>query len=314
MTRILAILAILTPTLVGAEEQDTATAAGGGEPGWKISIQASAMTALNTYSDSWEGGEAGSINWTLNFDGSAEKQLSDRLHIANTAKLAFGETHTQDKETDRWLAPAKTTDQIDLESVFKLTFGWFVDPYVGARLESRFWDVPEDTLPSGSMEEDRYLNPLLLTESFGATRDFIDNDPTKLQMRLGGAARQDIERLTDTTIVANDAGLELITSFKTATREDWITFTSLLKVFTALASTKEDETRGTPREDEWRYPDVDWENTLTINITTYIMAGITHQLLYDKEVHYISEQGKDRGAKPRWKLTASIGVTFAHKR
>jgi hypothetical protein len=290
-----------------------------GKPGWKLGIQTSATTALNAYSDSWEGGEAGSVNWTLTFDGSAEKQLGERVHNANSAKLSFGETHVQDKDTEKWLAPTKATDEIDLGSVLKLTLGAFVDPYVSLRLESSFWDVPEDTMADGSMEGDRYLNPVLITESFGAARTLVDKDPTVLQMRLGGAGRHEIERvphpvdILDTTVVTNDFGLEYIAEFKTANKASSVNLSSKLRVFEALWSSTKSETDTTKYKDEWRYPDIDWENTLNINVTKYIMAGFTHQLLYDKEVHYFDTKGREHDARVRWRLTATIGVTLAYK-
>ncbi|MBD3314747.1 MAG: DUF3078 domain-containing protein [Chitinivibrionales bacterium] len=294
MTMRALLLPILVPLALCAE--NTADDAKSSD-GWDISVQANVMTGLNAYSDNWEGGEAGSINWTLKFDGSAKRQLTPALHSANTIRLAFGETHIQDKDTDKWLAPTKSTDEIDLESILSLTRGWFVDPYLGVRFESQFWDPPAD-----STETDQYFNPILLTESFGATKDLIDADPTKLQMRIGGACRQSIERMIDTTTVTNDVGVEFITTFETTTRKDWITFASRLKVFQALVSSETDDIED---HNEWRYPDIDWENTLSINVTKYIMAGFTHQVLYDKQIE--SEGG------PRWRLTASLGITLAHR-
>ena len=106
---------------------------------WKLSVDANLTLTQNTYSDNWVGGESGALSWTFNSNSLAEKQLSERIYNKNTMKLFFGQTHNQERETHVWRKPVKATDLIDLESVFRFTFGGFVEPFAAGRLESQLF-------------------------------------------------------------------------------------------------------------------------------------------------------------------------------
>lgn len=43
---------------------------------WKIDANTNVSTALDSYSDNWVGGEAGTFTWATQFLGAAERQLS----------------------------------------------------------------------------------------------------------------------------------------------------------------------------------------------------------------------------------------------
>lgn len=108
---------------------------------WATTIEASLMTTQNAYSDSWSGGEMGSVSWAANLAASAQRQHSAKVNHRNTAKLAFGQTLSQEEGTKRWRVPSKSTDLIDLESMLRLTLGLAVDPFASLRLESQFRDA-----------------------------------------------------------------------------------------------------------------------------------------------------------------------------
>jgi hypothetical protein len=258
----------------------------------------------------------GTISWAVNVNGIAEKQFTPKLYNKNTLKLAFGQAWLQDKETKDWSSPQKSTDLVDFESVFRLTFGGFVDPYIAAHLVSQFADKSDKK--SGHTW---YVNPLDITESFGAAKDLVKNEPTILTTRLGAAARQLINRnhfdevtAAYATEVTNDGGFEWVTDLKTANKQNWLGFVSSLKVYEAIFSSKEKEFKDAynaaktqlemdrikERETYWRYPDVSWENILTLNVTKYVMINFYTQLLYDREL--------DRDL--RFKQTLSVGLTY----
>jgi hypothetical protein len=179
--------------------------------------------------------------------------------------------------------------------------GWYVDPFVGFRLESQVFD---DSDPS----KDRYVNPITFTESFGVARVLLKEDAREWTARLGAGFRQfmnrdvliDPEAGTRETQTTNDGGLIFDTEFKTPLAEDRITYTSKLTVFKALFYSEADALEGLPNEDDWKAPDVNWENIFTANITSLIMVNLYFQLLYDKEI--------DPGT--RIKQTLSLGLTL----
>jgi len=154
---------------------------------WALAVDANLMLTQNAYSDSWVGGEAGSISWAFNSNSLAERQLSDRFHSKSTLKLSFGQTHSQDSETKHWAKPQKATDLIELESVLRLTLGAFADPFLGGRVETQFLDASDPT-------KDRYLNPVTLTETFGVARVLIGEEGREWVARLGAGSRQYIDR------------------------------------------------------------------------------------------------------------------------
>jgi hypothetical protein len=259
------------------------------------------MLTQNAYSDNWAGDETGSISWTLNSKTVLERQLHARVNDKNTLKFSFGQTHNQDADTDRWEKPKKSTDLIDIESVFRFTYGFFVDPFASGRIESQFLDK-RDVLQA------RYVNPLKFTESLGLAKALLKDETREWTARVGAGFRQYMDRdvLVDTlgdvrqTRTANDGGLEFVNELNIPLVQDRIGLSNKLTVFQALFYSESDELEGLPSEDYWKAPDVNWENILTASITKYLMVNLYSQLLYDKEL--------DLGA--RFKQTLSLGATY----
>lgn len=267
---------------------------------WKLSADLNLTLTQNAYSDNWVGGETGSITWQFNSNTLAEKQLKPWLNNKNTLKLFFGQTHNQDKDTDKWLSPVKSTDLIDLESTFRFPVGIPVDPIFAVRAISQFIDQSDPA-------KDRWINPVDLTESIGIARVFIKEEKREWIARLGVGFSQNINRDqldpdtgTRETKTITSEGFEFVNDFKTPLAEDKILFTSKLSVFQSVFSSEEDKLKGTPNEDDWKYPDVNFENILTINLTKYLIMNFYAQILYDRE---ISKAG-------RLKQTMALGITY----
>ncbi len=291
----LAVLALAVPAL--AEEEEAALTP---DDGWSFASDVNLTLTQNAYSDNWEGGETGALSWALNSNSLGERQLTDVINSRSTLKLAFGQTHSQDRSSKRWLKPSKTTDLIDFESVLRFSYGWVVDPFASARLESRFLDTRD---PSKS----RMFNPMTLTESAGVARILIKEENREWSTRLGAAIRQHIDRdaLVDgeagrETVSTNDGGLEFVSELRTPLADGAISLTSDLTIFQALYYSESDALRGLPEADDWKAPDVNWENTFSASITDYIVVNLYLQLLYDRQI--------DDGM--RLKETLSLGFTF----
>ena len=273
--------------------------------GWKKSLIVDFTTTQTGYSDSWVGGEAGSVNWVSNLNGSAEKQLSNKFNLKSTLKLSFGQTLIQDAETKKWSKPKKSTDLIDFENVGKFTLGGFFDPYIAFRAESQFFDGRKD-------DQKLYLSPMKLTESAGIVKKLYAEKDDFVSSRFGFAFRQimkteidSIETLPmnwsyenlDTTLT--DGGIESVTDATLSLHKN-LRYNGKLTLYKALFFSKSDEVKGTPYEDDWKAVDVNWENIITAQITKIIAINLYTQLLYDKE---ISKKG-------RLKETVAIGFVF----
>jgi len=261
-----------------------------GEP-WKLSLDANLTMTLNTYSNNWAGSEKGSLSWATNWLGIAEKQMGKSFNTKNTLKLAFGQTKVQDEETDHWSAPQKSTDQIEFESVLKMTLNTWVDPFIGVRVTSQFLDGRDPGLA-------HYGNPVEVMESFGGRRDLVKKDALTWDLRLAGAARQHVDRIWD-DLNTSDGGIEMVTELNAVVRKDVVKFTSTLKLYEALMRAGSDTL-----PDWWRHPDINWENKLTISVTRYIMISYYAQLLYDREID----------ANPTFRQALALGLSYSAKR
>ena len=267
--------------------------------GWNTTVDGSFNMTQNSYSDNWEGGEAGSMIWAANLNALAKKQLSEKLHNRNALKLSFGQTHSQDAATKYWAGPAKSTDLIDFETLFRFTFGGFIDPFSAGRLESQFVDGSDPV-------NERNFNPLRFTESAGAIKMLLEEDKREWSVRAGAAFRQTMDRdeMNYTTmqkedITTQDGGLEFVSELSTPIAKDRILLTSKLLIYKALYNSESENLTGDAK-DYWKTTDVDWENIFSASITQYIMVNLYVQWKYDKEIDLAG----------RFKQTLSLGLTY----
>lgn len=269
---------------------------------WKKSLVIDITTTQTGYSDSWVGGEAGSVNWVSNLNGRAEKKLSHKFDLKSSLKLSFGQTLTQDAETKDWSKPKKSTDLIDFENVGEITLGGFVDPYIAFRLETQFYDGRKDN-------QKLFFSPLKLTESVGIIRKLYEKDKDVLTSRFGLALRQIMKTNIDSVTVIGeynevdstltDGGIESVTDavFKLG---DKLQYSGKLTLFKAFFFSKSDEVKGTAYEDDWKAVDINWENIISAQVSKIVTVNLYTQLLYDKEV----------SKKGRFKETIAVGFVF----
>ena len=265
---------------------------------WIIDVDANVTVTQNAYTESWIGSEKGAISWASKLNFVTERQFTPVFNHRNTLKLAFGQTKTQN-ENRSWGDLLKSTDLIDFETLQRFTLKG-VEPFVAVRLISQFVDGTDTG-------QNHYVNPINLFESFGIARPLVTKPEANWNARFGGAVNQIITRYTrddthehSSTKVVNSTGLELVTELKVKAREGLLDFSSLLTLYEALVSSEAEKTDGTSRENFWRYPDINWENILSVNITKYIMINLTAQLLYDRELH----------ANARIKEVLALGITY----
>lgn len=288
---------LLLPLVAGAEEGEEEERPPSDH--WKRTVTFDFTTTQAAYSDSWVGGEAGSVNWVTNLNGRAERQLKPWLDYRTILKLSFGQTHTQDEETKHWSRPRKSTDLIDWEHLGKFTFGGFVDPYAAFHLESQFYD--------GSVrEKKRYFSPLRLTESAGIAKKLYEKEDDNILSRVGLALRQvrksaiiDSTTLATEDSVTTDGGFESVTD-AVLTLSDKLLYVSKLTLYKALYFSESDKVKGTEYEDYWKAVDVNWENIITAQLSKVVAVILYTQFLYDKEVT----------KKGRVKETMALGFVF----
>ncbi len=279
----------------------TCLAWGLGAEGWKYTSDASLSLAQGFYSDNWNGTELSNITWVANSNTAAEKQLSKILHDKTTLKLAFGQTHTQKTAADGdkyWEKPDKSTDKIDLESVLKFTLNAFVDPFVAGRMQSQFIDLSQE-----SLDNTRFVNPILFTETAGIAKTIIKQEHENLNSRLGFAFRQNVDRhnwiAADEyeTLTTNDGGLDWVTEYDKLFLPSNVSYKSRLQVFQAIFNSKSDELN-----DDWKSPDLSWEHSLSTKLFSVVTASLYLQLLYEKEQDSAVQLKETLGMGVSWQL------------
>ena len=110
---------------------------------WQKDVELGVNILAEFYSKNWNGGDKGSVVWTGVLDAKLEKQFNEKTNWRNVLKLAYGQTHQQERDASGdlfWPRPDKTDDMIDFESMFRWTpeNGW--DPFVAFKFTSMFSD------------------------------------------------------------------------------------------------------------------------------------------------------------------------------
>lgn len=274
---------------------------------WQVSSNITLSLTQATYSNSWKGGEANSLTWTVNSLTVAEKQILAKVFNKNTLKLDYGLTYNQDPESDDWGSGNKSTDLVDLESTFRMTLHTFLEPILAFRGITQFDDRSERSLDTSYPTKDRSFNPLELTESIGLAHVFFKEKAREWQTRIGMASKQIIdrdrldlasgERSTNSNV---QGGFELVNDLKLPIAKDKMEWTSKLSIFQSVYSNQADDLKGTPQEDDYLYPDINFENILTAKVTRLVAVNLYVQLLYDREI--------DRAA--RFKQTLALGLSY----
>lgn len=271
---------------------------------WQYTVETAINAAQSSYSNSWVGGEVGSLNWAFNSRWAAWKLLHPKVESRNVLKLAFGQTLSQVRSTDstgktetHWQKPRKSTDLIDFESVFRFLLNSFVDPYAALRFESYFTDesVPDFRL---------YFTPMRFTESAGIMKVFSQKPSSvDLRSRLGFAFRQTISKnIVDTALkttssdAVNDGGIESVSDM-TANIQKNLSYTTKLTLFKAIFNSEEDQLP----DDDWKAIDANWEHQVTASISKYIQTFLYFQMLYDKEID------------KRFRIKETLGIGLAWK-
>jgi len=251
---------------------------------WQKNVDLRLNLLQSSVSDNWNGGGSGSVVWTGNLDAQYENQFNERHNWRNTLKLAYGQTHNQERNPDgslHWKRPDKTEDLIDFESMFRWTpqSGW--DPYVAVGLQSMFED--RNDIYGRAIN----FNPLTLRASGGISKKFVNTEKRTLLTRLGIVAIRNNRSFfleptpSDETQSASSSefGAELRVEYKVGALDERVDWESTLIVtqpfyysgkqvfedgFNSILPIPDDIASYTT------VVDVDWDNTFTANITKVI--------------------------------------------
>jgi hypothetical protein len=266
---------------------------------WGIDVVSGLNLSQSAFSNNWSGGDQGSVAWVLKTDAKAERQFNTKFNWSHLLQLAYGQTSLQETDPNdlsrkRWRSPDKTTDLVLFESVGRWTLQSFVDPYLAFRLDSQFIDNSD---PVGEL----MFNPIKLSETAGVARVLRKTEDSELITRLGFGFRQTFARsfvdLTGDDVESfstNDGGFEYQISALEPILEKRVLYQGKLLLFWPVFYSQSDALTefddialdfDPTRErvgDSWKAVDVNFQNTLTAQITKIISINLYVQLLYDK--------------------------------
>jgi hypothetical protein len=268
------------------------------EPGtWKLVGTLSLNLAQSSFSNNWMGDDQGAIAWVANGDFTAERQFT-KVNWSTQLQLQYGQTNTQETDPDNpgakvWSTPDKTTDLIQLETVGRYVTTLEVDPYLAFRWDSQFVD-------KGDPRGDIFINPNKLTETGGIAHAFIKDDKREVIGRVGFGFRQTLFRqFTDleadkARFSTYDSGFEVQATTTYPFGGDKVLYKGKMLVFFPVTYSQSNELE---RFDElaqgihptrqavasyWKAPDVNWQNTITAQLTKILAVNFYFQLIYNK--------------------------------
>lgn len=263
---------------------------------WSKSVDLSLALTQSSYNNHWTGGEAGSVNWIASANSQFTGKLSPKFTWDNTIKLAFGQSHVQNKETKHWAKPEKSADRIYLESVGRFDLGAIVNPYAAVTFESQFAD---NSVPGNA----RYVNPFTLTESAGIIKVFSDTTYLTFITRLGAALRHysnnmvvDTAAGTTKRSTSTSGGLEWVTNFSSTFAQEKMKYDTQLRTFVAFFRSGGDK----DGNNDWKAPHLAWEHTLSASVTKIVQVQLFVEMLYDKDISHAF----------RIRETLSLGLTY----
>ncbi|MCG6987117.1 MAG: DUF3078 domain-containing protein [Gemmatimonadetes bacterium] len=234
--------------------------------------------------DNWSQGGESSVAWQLT--GAAEfDYLQPKYAWTNSMKLGYGRTKLGDSDF------RKSIDEIRLESVVTGGATRLVNPFVSLIALTQFstgYKYQDSTRTATSA----FFDPAYFTESLG-----LAYQPSKVFVERVGAAVKETFTNRYNMYADNPATPKVeknkveggITSESdvNAKFQNNVLLTSKLELFSNLKG--------------WRRTDVNWQSTLTVQLSKYVNFNLDVRLLYDSTV----------SPRRQLKQSLALGLTYA---
>jgi hypothetical protein len=252
--------------------------------GWKHQVNGM-LNLSQVYYDNWSKGGTNALAYDVNLGG--ECMLDQAKYQWETkSKLVYGRTKTGD------LASRKSSDELDLESIYTYKMSVMVNPFASITGQTQFmpgYDYPSDSVRV--LKSDSF-DPTYLTETVG-----VGVTPFKgFKERLGGTMKQTFS--SEQIGIADDKE----TKDKVETFKQEYGATSITEYEAQLM----DNIKGTTRLElfanfkGWDAVDAHWINQITAKVNTLISVNFEYEMLYDLDL--------DESAQTREGL--SVGISF----
>ncbi len=229
--------------------------------GWQKELVGNLNFTQNTF-DNWKQGGENSWAWQLNING---KWVNDQKNYnwENTLKINYGKTKVGDA------ASKKSTDEINITSVYTYKMGIYVNPFISFNGRTQFTTGYKYEADS-SYAISTFMDPGYFVQTLGL--GYAPNNHIKT--RLGAAFKEtfaskysDLYSDGQTTRVEFGANSVTELNFKLAQN---ILYTGKIELFSNFKA--------------FNQIDVNWDNLLASQITKYINVTFNVKLFYDRDV------------------------------
>ena len=288
-------LLILISNSVQAQSPDSV------DTGWQMKSRMGLQLQQSNYSRSWAGDEVGTISWAWSWNSEAGKQIAPWANFLNTLVTQFGQTHQQNADRSGWEKPRKSADKITYRSLLRFTTGGLLEPFIAFDLDTQFYGE----LDNLGVKKTAAFTPSIFRLSVGIARTVHESESRRVITRLGLAGKTSVERLAfDTTTLevstqrSTEAGLEWFTTGRWVTPKEKTLFESELRFFKAFATSEEHNAS----RDHWAQIDIDWQNTLSSRVNSFIEFVLFWQILYEAQVDLRGQFKQTLGAGLTWRL------------
>ncbi len=324
---LLAALTVLVIPATAPAEADPDAEFEAGNWGTQLTIGANLLQSY--YTDNWNGGDKGSIVWNATLDALARKKLGEAWDWRNTASLAFGQNHQQERRDDgslAWARPDKTDDLITAESLLRYTRSPLA-PYVSLGFESQFLDQTD------AYGRDLSLNPLIFSQSVGLSRMLVENEERTLLARLGFTLQESVRELylatppddATSTESAVDGGLELVLDYEASLLAGRVDYQSEIRVYQPVFYSGKSDVDDLAAEaltgagldadlgDYFLTTDIDFTNTFKASITEVINVQLHLRWVYDKYDNTVVPVVEEGGVANPGAVAAAVRKTGQFK-
>ncbi len=229
--------------------------------GWQKELVGNLNFTQNTF-DNWKQGGENSWAWQLNINGKWVNDQKD-YNWENTLKINYGKTKVGDASSK------KSTDELNVSSVFTYKMGIYVNPFVSVTGLTQFtkgYKYEADT----SYAISEFLDPGYFMQTIGI--GYAPNNHIKT--RLGAAFKETMAQkyaalYSQGKKLRVEYGANSVTelNFKLAQN---ILYTGKIELFSNLKA--------------FNQIDVNWDNLLASKITKYISVNFNVKLFYDRDV------------------------------
>jgi hypothetical protein len=251
--------------------------------GWKRQFNGM-LNLSQAYYDNWAKGGTDALTYELNLSGAALYD-QEKYQWETKAKAIYGRTKLGS------LASRKSSDELDLESIYTYKLSVMVDPFASLTGQTQFMPGFKYADDATRTQISDSFDPTYFTETIGLGVTPFKN----FKERLGGSMKQTISskefgfaddpKTDEVESFKQEYGVTSITEYEAELMQN-IKATTRLEIFANFKG--------------WDEIDGRWANQITAKVNTLISVNFEYELLYDKD---LSESYQTREG-------LSVGVSF----